>query len=692
MEQKKGYQLKPFEQKLLASLSWLVPLAVTLVAMTAMTKLGGMYPMPLGIALGVTLLQIALYVGATFGLLAQARKKPKLDQLLAEALQHKEKAKENLDRYYVSLRRKQYAFYAWIAFQIALSLLSVFLAEGVLKSDLTVAAMLITIPAILLSLFTLCSMLTWCMGIGHTPARRPDYTLKREQFPELYRVAEEVFADDKRSPILLWGDGINIGVAYENGVALIRIGAFALSWLTSEELRAVLWHERYHVDMDATGAEARIHRLLNSAAGPSKVATILVTGNALLIMPIVRVGKALTLSKTVTSALVETRADRYAAERGGASALASALVKLRLLCLYQDHDTDEPILYYASETAPTDWTQRMLQRFYTVLEERKAFWLSLIEKELPKRFGSHPSLPERLDEIGNPPYTVDAVEPDPAYAAERETIAAAFDRFLVRKNADTYASNRQIAYLRPMQTMEYYTARDAEGHAFTANELRPVIEACRTLERHELLLTLCDQAIAAAQNESAAAFAKMTKGQALLRRFDASGIELIRQAAAENYNFAEQANDAVLTFCIEMGMEEALEENRAFFLSLAQSMIDDGSREAGTLSKRDKLTAVPVLARETLDKDVAAIREICGERLLCIYCLTKNLSDSLSSTVFLIGFTPDAEEDEKNECLERVFYYLDSREEQYSLFDLPYAKSCGVDPEKFPGAKLYSKE
>ena len=87
-------------------------------------------------------------------------------------------------------------------------------------------------------------------------------------------------------------------------------------------------------------------------------------------------------------------------------AMLSGLTKLQMMDLYINYEVSQQIDYYAGETCPKDVTAQELENFHRVFQKKKDFWMELLLHQLPPQVGSHPTLPQRIEALGNPEFQV----------------------------------------------------------------------------------------------------------------------------------------------------------------------------------------------------------------------------------------------------------------------------------------------
>jgi hypothetical protein len=384
-----------------------------------------------------------------------------------------------------------------------------------------------------------------------------------------------------------------------------------------------------------------------------------------------------------SSKVLEQRADEYTMQTGKNGYMASALAKLNMLDLYFNNEYDT--LFYEGELKQHFCTEK-LESFKAALPERDDFWRNLLTHQLPAKHTSHPDFRERWEKFGCPAYTVQTEDDDPAYEEEKKAFLSMSDAMVVKAVQEKYDEAQKEYYLKPLEEVQRYEKTAAEGKEYPVYEMPRVLDALNALLRNDELLSLCDKTVARAANDSEAAYARFLRGRVLLRRYDKRGIEDLYAASDGNHNFEEAALDSIGQFCLLMGLQEELEEYRRRALVIGQQRLDDKVEEIGSLQAKDRLSVEDRLPEEQQQKNIAFIREVCGENLKVLYQLKKIINEDFCSTVYVVGFYPEIPAEQIDEAIGRIFRYLDALNWQYSLFELGAQTEAFL--KKIPGARV----
>ena len=109
--------------------------------------------------------------------------------------------------------------------------------------------------------------------------------------------------------------------------------------------------------------------------------------------------------------------------------------------------------------------------------------------------------------------------------------------------------------------------------------------------------------------------------------------------------------------------------------------------EAGILRPGDKLSAEE-LPDGMLDKILSYIKSIDEGLIEKVYLVKKIITDDFSTSVVIIRFAPETDEEKRAEIYKKIFVYLDtSSNHQFSLFD--YAGVSSVKFEKIAGSCVF---
>ncbi len=535
----------------------------------------------------------------------------------------------------------------------------------------------------LIGLYLICGLINKLMFFSERPSEPT--LVKRERFPKLYEIVDEIFEAVGISGAELNASGsASVAVSQFGGRVNVEIGAISAALLKKEELKQVLIHERAHVLHGDTKLSLSAYRLISQITAASSEPLTAIS-DLLIRYPATRITVAYKLYLAATSRLVEIKADEYTKRHGTGLEYINATAKVRMFDLFSRHEYEA--LYYKNEKPPEHYYADRAAAFLKALKAREGFWRGIIERELPARIASHPTFRQRWEHMGSPEYSLDFSEPDEGYIAEINDYVALCDGLLYNNISGRYPELRQENYLKPLEAIDEYNVLQKQGESMPLRELRPVIDAYDDLSRYDDMMALCDYVICNAGHRFEAAHAHFKKGMRLLQLYDKAGVKELYTAIEANKNYVEDGYDAIGSFCLEMGLEEELEEYRRRSLEAAQNYTDETSK----LNKKDKLSFDDRLPEQRRKRDADFIKRICGELLTAVYQVKKEIKNNCYVSVFILGFDKRADEAEIDNCMQKVFRYLDTVPEDwtYSLFLLD--DSIEKQVKRIPGSKIYER-
>ena len=512
-----------------------------------------------------------------------------------------------------------------------------------------------------------------------------DY-LPRENFPELYALAEK--ARDtlgcKGKVGIILTENCNAGIYYERKRNTVALGAVLLNVVGLEELYACLLHEYGHVaDISPDAAWLRTYapRVLDDR--------ITYFGSTLtdraFFYPLARFQWAYNVYNFAVSVNVEQRADRAAEKYGDRAAFASLLLKLKYSSLFrwEQCDVDSENLF-AWEQPDADFLRKETEKFRNAIAQRQDDWNELARAEIISRNASHPTTKMRLEALQIDHYAVLPTEPQGSFGAECEKALEWQQKRALEKLMPEYGVFRQKNYLEPLKTVEDW---EQSGKPLEAEKYSAVATDLRILGRRREAEDLCRRAMEEL-SPAAGCYGKFCVGSSLLYRYDASGVQLLYEAAEENHNYLESGANTIGDFLCMTGRAEELAAYRAWTLKMAQKDQDEYSY-VNDLTKEDRLTTEH-LPPELLEGLLERIRENDDGAIRAVYLVRKEISETFFTSAVVLRFTREATADRKAEIMERIFQYLDTCGEwQFSLFDYDHVRQAR--PDTVPDSLIYSK-
>lgn len=512
--------------------------------------------------------------------------------------------------------------------------------------------------------------------------------LTPDEYPALnalaVRAAEKIGC---RKKIRIFGTlGCNAGICEVRTEYSVKLGMTLLTLLSEEELYAVLLHEFAHVapGMHLAYKVNRYSARLESTVGDSIYLSV---AKQMFLLPDSIYSFEHLLYSYASSVISESNADRAMLCCGSKERVASALLKLYYSDMDEwESDTRERNNSYEHEELPHDFLRSMIAETEKHIDERRDAWNEYARVEILANNATHPTLRMRLDALGVTDYCAGDSSKSPALDSECQKAILLLEKKIYDEISPTYAETRQRFYLDPLAEVE---AWEAAGKPLIAEEYGDIVNALLALCRINDLMELCDRAIKELP-DSAALYAYFIKGSQLLHSFDPAGIELMYHAVENNNNFIDEGMEMIGTFCCITGRKEELEHYRSRVVELAQKQHDEYDR-INYIGKNDRLSSEQ-LPDGMLDCILAHIKAADESNIVeKIRLVRKTVSDDFFSSMFIIEFIPDADEDAVGNVMHKTFMYLDTCSDwQFSLLgydDLDINAKKAVNA--IPGTVVY---
>ena len=517
---------------------------------------------------------------------------------------------------------------------------------------------------------------------SHFPELTPD------EYPALnalaVRAAEKIGC---RKKIRIFGTiGCNAGICEERTEYSVQLGMTLLTLLSEDELYAVLLHEFAHV-APGTHLAYKVNHYAAKLGTASDDSVLLSVARQMFLLPDSIYSFEHLLYSYASSVISESNADRAMLGCGSKERVASALLKLYYSDMDEwESDTREGNNSYEHEELPHDFLRSMIAETEKHIDERRDAWNEYARAEILANNATHPTLRMRLDALGVTDYCAGDSSKSPALDSECQKAILLLEKKICDEISPTYAETRQHFYLDPLAKVE---AWDEAGKPLIAEEYGDIVNALLALCRINDLMELCDRAIKELP-DSAALYAYFIKGSQLLHSFDPDGIELMYHAVENNKNYIDDGMDMIGTFCCITGRKEELEHYRSRVLELAQKQHDEYDR-ISYIGKNDRLSAEQ-LPDGMLDGILAHIKAADENNIVeKIRLVRKTVSDDFFSSMFIIEFIPDADEDAVGNVMHKTFMYLDTCSDwQFSLLgydDLDINAKKAVNA--IPGTVVY---
>ena len=510
--------------------------------------------------------------------------------------------------------------------------------------------------------------------------------LKKEDYPLLYETAEKA-ADtlgSKGQILILLSFDCNASIARSGNCYYLQLGILYLSVLSKEELYAICLHEFSH----CTDKNQEVKKQLNygewlstrkGVSGP-----MLFLANLFTLSDINYLFKHMVYSYA-SSILTETKADMDMAKYSTPEAAASSLLKINHYDFFQWEDgiMDEPCVY-ESETPNTQYLRQQIEKFIAASKERRGVWDECLKKEILPNNASHPILRMRLETLGMEDFSYIPVEFEEEWAKELDQALTFADEKLSALH-DNYEKEREEKYLMPLRRITEWQER---GMPISAETYSDIIADLRNIGRNEEALALCDRVIEELDN-TASPFAYYIKGCALLRQYDARGVDMIYHAIDNNHNFLEDGLMQIGEYFCKIGDEENLAEYRRRAVEYAQKDKDEYS-ETGYLSPKDQLSAddMPSEMRENILQFILSVSEDIIDE---VYLVRKTVNENFFTSAFVIHFYGGTDQ-QREAIMHKIFCFLDTypAEWHFSLFD--YFEYPQIKFSKIKGSLVFSKK
>ncbi len=510
--------------------------------------------------------------------------------------------------------------------------------------------------------------------------------LAEEKYPELYalaRKAADTLACKGKIKIAVLSDG-NAGIAKIGNIYSVQIGVILLHVFSQEELFHTLLHEFAHMtgENNLSSKESRYNNWICVGGNPNFFSGLTV----ILFCYFDAVYQFhYHLYLYAASILNETAADQAMMRYGNAAIAASSLLKLKYYELFQwERETYDDDYLYMPEELNKELMHHEIESFRKAMQHRADHWNHLVNVEILSRTASHPTLKMRLDALGVTDPSIVESNSSPAYLRECDNALIHLEELIYQDRMETYSEERKASYLEPKSKVE---AWEEAGKPLVAEEYADIDFALRKLGRVAEANELCDRAIAEL-SDSAGCYAYFTKGCFLLHRYNKAGIDYVYRAIENNYIYIDGGLEAIGEFCCLTGDQEELDRYREKALVFAQKEKDEYS-QTNLLHKNDHLTSEQ-LPDGMLEEIISFIRSVDDGSIQNIYLVRKIITEDFFTSVFVVQFEQQCEEEKQNKILHKIFCYLDTSSNwHFSLFN--YYNVTKVKIESIANSCVYSK-
>ena len=488
-----------------------------------------------------------------------------------------------------------------------------------------------------------------------------------DEYPILFSLAEkaaEVIGCEKKQIRLCLIPGFNAGAALINNGYTVYIGVLLYNALTKDEVYNILLHEFQHMHGDESNRSREmlygnwldsvryIHFLDGIASAFYMYSDTIFMYN-------------FSLFRYAFSVVNETASDRAMAEKGDSHTAASALIKTYYYDLYSwEKPNHDYVSDFVSEKPEKGLLEEEKNLFLSAVSLRKDAWNKLIDKEIISRSASHPTLKMRLEVLGIREVSLLPFGSCGEYAEEQKKALAYVEDLIFEDRKETYDEDRRNNYITHIERINNW---EKEGCPVALEEYENIFYALCYIGRVEDAHLFLDRVMEEFTNIGAS-FAYFMKGVYLLHKFDDGGIDLIYKAISLNDNYLNQGLSEIGEYCCMTGNQSELDIYREKALELSQKYVDKSSK-TGFVDKKDTLIA------ESLPEDMYnSIKEyilsVEDDTLSDVYLFRKVITDDFFTSVFVLRFKPDTDNDKRYKVLNKVYNHLDKAYSwQFSLFD-----------------------
>ncbi|MBE6638634.1 MAG: hypothetical protein E7616_04160 [Ruminococcaceae bacterium] len=466
----------------------------------------------------------------------------------------------------------------------------------------------------------------------------------------------------------------------------LHLGVELLDILSEEELYQILIHEFAHLTKDGNPSdkEYRLFAFITEREDNSLTALL----NLLFAFTDSMYVFEYFIYRITSSVAIEQLADSAILKNGDPQHAANALAKTMYFTLF-DRESSMHMEegFYEPEQLRSNAVQTVCETFRKVLPKRTDFWRTLLANEIQPRSASHPIFRNRIGALGISDYSVTLPEETGDFRAECRLALTEVDKELYEMRKEDYPKYREENYLKPLAIVEEWRSA---GSMPKAEEARPIMDALLTLGYTKELEALCDHIIEHSENVWATPHAHMLKGSLMLDRYDKSGIDHIYRAIELNKNYLEEGMNLVGQFCCLAGLQEELDAYREKALELRQNYEDEYSK-TGELMPSDRLSREDKMPKAMLDGILSYIRSIDEDAVEQLYLVRKTISDTFFSSVFIVKFRENTDDETADRVLDKIFNHLDTHpaDWQFSLFS--YDERIAGILKKVDGCLVFDK-
>ncbi|MDE5562037.1 MAG: hypothetical protein K2J01_00545 [Clostridiales bacterium] len=397
--------------------------------------------------------------------------------------------------------------------------------------------------------------------------------LTDSDFPLMRKTAERAATAvgyNGKIKLFLVGNGVSIN-SYK-GTAYITIGYKEAALFTCNELYAVMLHEFAHI---VNADVSRVKRLecIENRWDFDAVNTVTILTHLLLFKSVAQVvGLNIELYKTFSAIAKEQAADNLVRQLDGNGAFADAIAKTEMIAKYYKMPVPEIEYYFfESETPHGDYATIDYNTYFKFYKQYGSIWRDELNMELSAQVDSHPTARMRIQGFGRDIQDCNdnAAEDDSMYVVEQQRIIERADAYIDRMTRDSYAEQREQAYVKRKAAIDSLDNAEASGQNLSGAAREEALWALLGIDDDRTII-LADRMIADGDHAAAANFAK---GYVYKRRHDDRCVECFKNATKEPA-YAENAYSLIGEYALLTGNEKLIAEYRESIPDVVQTAKD----------------------------------------------------------------------------------------------------------------------
>lgn len=387
------------------------------------------------------------------------------------------------------------------------------------------------------------------------------------EMPEVFRLIDSARAplDLPRPRRIFLYPGENCGVSRAvRKKGLVRedwmiIGTYLLELLTPEELTNVFIHEFAHIGHGDTALAARVTSRMQRWLVISAMSEHALVANVLLRSFAETYVVSLTLADRALSKLEERLADDAVLKHGDAMSFARATLKMELISNYLNEGLT--FSHYPSDVRenaepPSTYHSDLLRHFRSDFDKSGDEWIQLVLKRMSHDLDTHPSIRERLADLG-----VDASNwplDFPRSSARQSEVSQYAARFDAQWQEDARANWNELQedFLKASQVVRAFSLSDDE---YTNMDYGMALE---DLGKSEDAAAFYHEVLKRSPRHVPAMF---RLGTICLAQNDDNGLPLLKEALELDPEFVPLGLEAIQDYLYRNGLAETRDDLKDWF-------------------------------------------------------------------------------------------------------------------------------